>query len=278
MALDSLPNPAADPTPAPAGGVIYPVCDDMGETGFHHFATNLLIELLSSYLAALDRPAFVRGNQFFYYKKGDPRAVVAPDVYVVEGDARHPTQVDNWKTWEPDEGPPVFALEIVSEVYRKDYADSFLERYQQLGVRELVRYDPRGGHRRKREVFAHFVRDDQGQLVRRPVFGERIHLASYEELWLVRHAGDVLRIAVGPKGSVLWPTAAERADAEAGRAAAEAERAAAEAERATAEAERADAEAERAAAAEARAAAAEARAAAALAELEALRAAPRERG
>lgn len=256
MALDSLPNPAADPAPAPAGAAIYPVCDDMGETGFHHFATNLLIELLSTYLAALERPAFVRGNQFFYYKKGDPRAVVAPDVYVVEGHERHPTQVDNWKTWEPGEDPPVFALEIVSEVYRKDYADTFLERYQQLGVRELVRYDPRGGHRRKREVFAHFVRDDQGQLVRRPVFGERVHLVSYEELWLVRHAGDVLRIAVGPKGSVLWPTAAERA---------------------AAEAERADAEAERAAAAEARAAAAEARAAAALAELEALRAVQRGR-
>ncbi|WP_434420494.1 Uma2 family endonuclease [Nannocystis pusilla] len=266
-------------------GVYYPVSDDMGESGLQLFVTRLLMGLLEDYFAALERAAFVGCNQFFYYKQGDPRSVVAPDLYVIDGVSLHPTELKSWKTWEHDGKAPTLALEIVSDEYQKDYSDRLLERYQDLGVRELVRYDPVHLTRRKRELFAHFVRDERGQLVRRPNIGDRIQLVSYD-LWLVRGAHDELRLGLGPKGESLWPTAqeriaqaseraaadAERAAAEAARADAEAARAVAEAERAASEAARAAAEAERAASEAARAAAEAERADSAQAELERLRA------
>lgn len=217
-------------------GVFYPVSDDMGESGLQLFVIHLLLDLLKDYFATLEREVFVGANQFFYYKQGDPRSVVAPDVYVIDGVSLHPTEVKSWKTWEHDGKAPTVALEIVSDEYRKDYADRVVERYQDLGVRELVRYDPLHVGR-KRELLAHFVRDEQGRLIRRPTFGDRVQLASYD-LWLVRRAHDVLRLGVGPKGDSLWPTAHERAAEANERAAADAERAAAEAARAdSAEAE-----------------------------------------
>jgi Uma2 family endonuclease len=245
MGLESTPSPGSASTER----VVYPVCDFMGESGLQTFVIQMLLDLLQDYVARLERPVFVSTNQFFYYKEGDPRAVVAPDVYTIDDVALHQSQVRCWKTWEAEVRPPTLAIEIVSDEYRKDYADTMLERYQQLGVRELVRYDPTHRGRRKRELLAHFVRDD-GQLVRRPVFGDRVQLVSYD-LWLVPHANDALRLGVGPKGASLWPTASERAAAEAARADAEAVRAQTEAARADVEAERAQAEAERAAAAEA---------------------------
>jgi hypothetical protein len=266
-------------------GVFYPVSDDMGESGLQLFVIHLLLDLLKDYFATLEREVFVGSNQFFYYKQGDPRSVVAPDVYVIDGVSLHPTEVKSWKTWEHDGKAPTLALEIVSDEYRKDYGDKLVERYQDLGVRELVRYDPLHMVGRKRELFAHFVRDEQGRLMRRPTFGDRVQLASYD-LWLVHGPHDVLRLGVGPKGASPWPTAQEknaqaseraaseanRADSEAARAAAETERAAAEAERAASEANRADSEAARAAAEAERAAAEAARADSAQAELERLRA------
>ncbi|WP_170135945.1 Uma2 family endonuclease [Nannocystis exedens] len=207
--------------------------------------TRLLMGLFEDYFAALEREAFVGCNQFFYYKQGDPRSVVAPDLYVIDGVSIHPTELKSWKIWEHDGKAPTLALEIVSDEYPKDYGDRLLERYRDLGVHELVRYDPVHLSRRKRELFAHFVRDERGQLIRRPTIGDRIQLVSYD-VWLVRGAHDELRLGLGPKGESLWPTAQERIAQVSDRAAVEAARAAAEAERADAEAARAAAEAARA--------------------------------
>ncbi|MDC0669676.1 Uma2 family endonuclease [Nannocystis radixulma] len=224
-------------------GVFYPVSDDLGESGLQLFVRHLLLDLLNDYFATHEREVFVGSSQFFYDKQGDPRSVVAPEVYVIDGVSLHPTEVTNWKTWEHGVKAPTLALEIESDEYRKDYADRIVERYQDLGIRELVRYDPLHVGR-KHELFAHFVRDEQGRLIRRPTFGDRVQLVSYD-LWLVRSAHDVLRLGVGPKGASLWPTAQEKLAEARERAVAEArKRAAANAARAAAEAARA-AEAER---------------------------------
>ena len=232
------PPPAHDA--ASADDAIYPVSDDMGQSGLQLFVMRVLIDLLEDYFAALGRPVLVGGNQFFYFQRGEPRAVVAPDVYVVDDEVLRPWEVKSWKTWEHAGKAPTFALEIVSDEYRKDYSDQLIDRYQRLGVHELVRYDPRPATRATREVFAHFVREGEA-LVRRPTPGDRVHLASWD-LWLVRHLHDALRLGVGPGGGSLWPTAREARDEEARARAVEA-RARDEAEaRARAEAE---AEAER---------------------------------
>ncbi|MCY0990880.1 hypothetical protein OV203_27295 [Nannocystis sp. ILAH1] len=56
-------------------GVFYPVSDDAGQSGFQSVVIHLLLDLLEDYFV------FVGANQFLYYKQGDPRSVVAPDVY-----------------------------------------------------------------------------------------------------------------------------------------------------------------------------------------------------
>lgn len=130
---------APDPT-----AVVYPFRDNRGMSAFQLFVSRLLIDVFEDYFRTRQRTAFVGANQFFYYAEGDPRAVVEPDLYVVDNVSLHPSQVACWKTWEHDGKVPSFALEIASDdEYRKDYADKLVERYQQLGVRELVRYDPR---------------------------------------------------------------------------------------------------------------------------------------
>ena len=60
-------------------GVVYPVSDKMGESSLQVFVNVLLMTLLRDYFAAAERAAFVSTNQFFYYKRGDPRSAVSPD-------------------------------------------------------------------------------------------------------------------------------------------------------------------------------------------------------
>lgn len=240
MALEPFPTRDRDR----ADTVHYPVSDDMGESSLQLLVIHVLLDLLRDYFAALERPVFVGANQFFYYKRGDAGAVVAPDVYTIDDEEIPAWGVKSWKTWEHDGKGPTLAIEVVSDEYAKDYADTVLERYQALGVRELVRYDPGALGRKHRERFAHYVRDDRGKLARRVTSDNRVRLLSYD-FWLVHHLHDMLRVGVGPKGASLWPTSAERI------AAAEAEvKAAAEAQAEASEAQ-SRAEAERAAAAEA---------------------------
>jgi Uma2 family endonuclease len=238
-------------------GVYYPSSDKMGESGLQNSTARLLVDLLADYLRRHAHPAVVGNNQFFYYKRGDPHAAVSPDLYIIDGETLEQADIPSWKVWEHAGKVPTLALEIVSDEYRKDYADILIERYEQLGVRELIRYDPLFTRSRTRKRFSQFIRDDRGRLVPQPEPIDRVRSAFYD-LWFVRQPNNTLRIATGPNGDILWPTHAERAAAEAERAAAAAERAAAEAERAAAEAEARAAEARARIAAEARADEAEA--------------------
>lgn len=228
---------------APDEGVYYPVSDDMGETGFHYYVTRQLVELLANYLESTGAPAVVGGEQFFYYRRGEPSAVVCPDAYVIDDATLAVRDIDNWKLWERGGKAPTLAVEVVSDEFKKDYADSFLDRYQQLGVRELLRYDPLATRSRKRQLLSHFVRDERGRLIQRPTLDDRVRCVSYD-LWLRRHTDNSLRLGTGPSGDLLWPTSTEA------RLAAEA-RAEAEARRAEAHARRAETEAHARAAAEA---------------------------
>ncbi|MDC0718023.1 hypothetical protein [Nannocystis bainbridge] len=60
--------------------VFHPVSDDVGQSGLQCSVIHLLLDLLGDYFAARQREVFVGANQFFYYRQGDPRSVVAPDV------------------------------------------------------------------------------------------------------------------------------------------------------------------------------------------------------
>ena len=91
-----------------------------------------------------DRPdVYVSGDLFIYYEEGNPKARVAPDVFVVFGVPKHFRQV--YKLWE--EGPvPAFVMEVASRGTWRDDEKRKAKLYEQLGVKEYWQYDPTGDY------------------------------------------------------------------------------------------------------------------------------------
>jgi hypothetical protein len=69
----------------------YPHSDaqPVGETPEHCYNLLYLVEALDTWLAH-DDMAYVPGNSFIYYERGNPRRHVSPDVFVVRGIPRRP--------------------------------------------------------------------------------------------------------------------------------------------------------------------------------------------
>jgi hypothetical protein len=257
----AVPDPAPDPT-------VYPDTDDMGEPTLQTFIVDALMPLVERWLAVGGPPTFVGRNTFIYWKQYNATERLAPDLYVLPGTAPK-TQTSSWKTWETGQVPS-FALEIVATDVDKDYIEG-PEKYDDLGVKELVVFDPAYAddldERFLWQVFRRvgkrgLVRVDatNGDRVRSRVLG--CFLRAVGEGSAVR-----IRLGTGPHGDTLFPTfeEAERATREKAEARAAAERTArekAEAKADAAHAAREQAEA-RAATAHAAREQAEARAAAA---------------
>ena len=91
-----------------------------------------------------DRPdVYVSGDLFIYYEEGNPKARVAPDVFVVFGVPKHFRQV--YKLWE--EGPvPAFVMEVASRGTWREDEKRKAKLYEQLGVKEYWQYDPTGDY------------------------------------------------------------------------------------------------------------------------------------
>ena len=91
-----------------------------------------------------DRPdVYVSADLFIYHEEGNPRARVAPDVFVVFGVPKH----NRWtyKLWE--EGPaPAFVMEVASRGTWREDEGRKAALYERLGVREYWQYDPTGDY------------------------------------------------------------------------------------------------------------------------------------
>lgn len=226
----------------------YPDHDDMGESILQRLMTELLRPLLARFLAEATRGArpFVGADQFIYYIKGNPKAVVAPDIYVLPGVDPDVTP-RCWKTWESGVAPS-FALEIMSEIDDlKDVAHA-PQRHDELGTKELIVFDPYVDVESGRTRFRIHRRDKRGKLVMVEATN-RDRVESRELGCFLRAVGEGstlrLRLATGPTGDTIVPTDSERATLEAKRAKDEAKRAKDEAKRrASAERARDEAEAE----------------------------------
>ena len=73
-------------TGLPHDAVVYPCSDGqpMAETGIHGECMMYVTTALRRWFARRGRADVCVGmNNFLYYERGNPRAVVAPDVYVV---------------------------------------------------------------------------------------------------------------------------------------------------------------------------------------------------
>lgn len=214
-------------------------------------------DILALLLSSLGELAFERGwknvywsgDNFFAWVQGEPLVRVSPDAYLMD-DPPPPPRPRSWQTWLPGHKAPRWAVEVVSEDWKKDYEDN-PPKYAQLGVQELVIFDPeaalaalaspgagRSARKDERVPLQLYRRGADGAFVTEyrgdgPVHCEQIGA------WLVivrEGAAARLRIARDPAGKDLVPTSAERAREEE-KARLAAEERAAEAERARVEAE-----------------------------------------
>jgi Uma2 family endonuclease len=120
--------------------VYYPESDGqpMAETDLHRDEmVDLIHALKRRYRDVPD--VYVTGNLFFYYVHGDPRAVVAPDVFLVKGVAKGRRRT--YKLWEEGRVPSL-VIEITSDSTRHEDLSKKKLCYECLGIEEYFLHDP----------------------------------------------------------------------------------------------------------------------------------------
>ena len=126
--------------PLAAAKVHYPSSDGrpIAESDFQRTPLIYAVDRLRYHFRGR-RDVYVSGNLLLYYQKGNPRAAVAPDVFVVLGVSN--ADRSSYRLWEERKGPD-FVLEITSRTtYREDQGRK-RKLYLSLGVREYWQYDP----------------------------------------------------------------------------------------------------------------------------------------
>jgi Uma2 family endonuclease len=120
--------------------VEYPESDGqpMGETDFHRQEMMDLISALEGYFEDAG-DVYVSGNLFLYYRKGDPRSVICPDVFVVKGVDPGPRRI--YKLWEEGRAPS-FVIEVSSDSTCNEDLGRKKQTYADLGVEEYFLHDP----------------------------------------------------------------------------------------------------------------------------------------
>ena len=147
---------------APSAPVEYPSSDGkaMADSGWQAAAMVLAKEGLDRCFRERE-DLYVGLNMLVYYEQGNPKARLAPDVFVAFGVGAR--ERDTYKVWEEGK-PPDFVLEVASESSeRRDRMEKSQE-CARIGVREYWRLDPKG------------------RLMERPLEGYRLAAGGYERL------------------------------------------------------------------------------------------------
>ena len=127
--------------PEPDDGVYYPMAGDvLPPEGMIHFVPQSYMQsALEIWLE--DDEMLVASQMFIYYEPGNPRAFVAPDVYVIPNvgnDLRR-----SYFLWLEHE-VPAFAMEVTSPSTHRRDRDFKRDLYEGWGVLEYWQYDPYG--------------------------------------------------------------------------------------------------------------------------------------
>ncbi len=129
--------------------VYYPESDGkpMAETPWHLEEMFYLFGAVRDHFrAAAD--VYVGANQFLYYAEGDPRRVVAPDLFVVRGVPKLPPR-GTYKLWQEGRSP-CLVVEVTSDSTRDEDLKTKRECYERMGVDEYVLFDPFGDYLKPR--------------------------------------------------------------------------------------------------------------------------------
>ena len=226
----------------------YLIEDGMGQNNRRLSQTSLWYHALTERLPA----ATVCSDLFLHYRKGDKKAVLAPDLFVA---IEVPPMEDrtSYKLWEHP--VPDLVIEMLSGSTADKDACSKRDTYRHLGVREYWLFDPAGhelstplaGYRLRAKRYRPIEADAAGRL-RSKVLDLHLHVHAGELRFRDPAAGEDLRTY--SEATRERAAERERADrAEFGKAAAERRASRAEVGKAAAE-RRADAEKTRADAAE----------------------------
>jgi Uma2 family endonuclease len=119
----------------------YPESDgkSMAESDYQRPYIAYGTEVLDIFFA--DRPdVYVSGNVLIYYEVGNPKARVAPDVFVVFN--RPKGKRTSYKVWQEDNQYPDFVLEITSKSTISEDQGTKRGLYAFWGVSEYFQYDP----------------------------------------------------------------------------------------------------------------------------------------
>lgn len=120
---------------------IYPETDGqpMTESDATREALIYCIEALKRHFESR-RQVYVSGNLFLYYKEGNPKAVISPDVFVIFGVTNRKRRT--YKAWQEGNKLPAFILEITSKTTQTKDEVTKPPLYASLGVQEYFQYDP----------------------------------------------------------------------------------------------------------------------------------------
>jgi Uma2 family endonuclease len=121
--------------------VFYPESDGqpIGETQIHLHEIFYLIEAFEKRFQAED-DVYVGGDLLLYYRQGDPKKVICPDVMVVQGVPKLQMR-RTFKLWEEGEAP-CLVIEVSSESTQDKDFGSKKSLYESLGIEEYFLYDP----------------------------------------------------------------------------------------------------------------------------------------
>ena len=122
----------------------YPYEDDelLAETEYQYEPLTYAVSALKAFFRERD-DVYAQGDMFVYYRMNAPRAVVAPDVFVVLGASGNHKR-NSWFTWREGNVAPAFIMEIASESTWQWDASGKRDIYAQIGVTEYWRFDPTG--------------------------------------------------------------------------------------------------------------------------------------
>ncbi len=132
------------PPPPDAEDDLYPAADDLPLTDAHYQCRDFRYLVHACELRCAGHPnAYVAGNQFVYYREGDPKAVVSPDVWVAF-DVKEPPPA-TYKTWRQGKAPD-FVMEVASPGTWKRDLTVKPRLYEAMGVREYFLCDVGGAN------------------------------------------------------------------------------------------------------------------------------------
>ena len=156
--------------------LVFPEEEEVPEGLPHLLVRTFLFQLLQF---ALGPAHSVGSDQFVYWIATDPRRKLSPDVFARLGVPQ--VSFGSWKTWE-NGGSPDLAVEIISPNEGDGVTwDEKFARYRELGVKELVRFDPEAPEGKRLRAWD-LVR---GDLVERVIVRDRTPCLTLGLNWTV---------------------------------------------------------------------------------------------